>query len=88
MLRPAQPNGQTQHVAASGLAGSWGTRTRTPLENAGETGVPQESGAESGAPFDDSAPVYPDLAFVVNAWPTLPEAVRAAVVALVQQAGG
>jgi hypothetical protein len=62
-------------------------RTRTPLENAGKTGVPQESGAESGASIGDSHPVDPDLAEVIAAWPGLPEAIRRKVVALLRQAG-
>jgi hypothetical protein len=59
-------------------------RTRTPLENAGKTGVPPESGAESGAVGGDSAPIDPDLMAVVAAWPTLSDATRRQVVALVQ----
>ncbi len=61
---------------------------RTTSENTGKTGVPQESGAESGASSGDSAPIDPDLAAVVSAWPTLPYAIRAAVLAIVRAPQG
>lgn len=53
---------------------------RTPAENTGKTGAFSESGAESGAigaqepAFDVSA--APDLARLIDAWPTLPEAIN------------
>jgi hypothetical protein len=54
-------------------------------------GVAPQGGAKSGALSGDSvasgalpAPTDPDLAAVVNAWPTLPEAVRRQVVGLVR----
>jgi hypothetical protein len=58
-------------------------RTRTTLENAGKTGVPQESGAESGAVESDSGASDSDLMAVVGAWPTLSETIKRQVVALV-----
>jgi hypothetical protein len=47
-----------------------------------------QGGAESGAVDARHAVQAPDLAEVVGAWPGLPPATRAAVVAMVRQAGG
>jgi hypothetical protein len=63
-------------------------RTRTTLENAGKTGVPQESGTESGTVGAQLAPIDPDLAAVVNAWPTLPETTRRQIAATIREAVG
>ncbi|HUT57138.1 MAG TPA: hypothetical protein VNA25_04610 [Phycisphaerae bacterium] len=50
-------------------------------------GIPvRERGAESGADSAETAPVHPDLAKVIEAWPTLPEAVRAGILAMVEAA--
>ncbi len=46
-----------------------------------------ERGTESGTVGGDSSLIDPGLAHVANAWPTLPEAVRRAVLAPVQEAG-
>jgi hypothetical protein len=46
-----------------------------------ELGAPPASGCTDGC-------TDPDLARVLEAWPTLPEPIRAAVLALVQAAGG
>ena len=43
--------------------------------------------AESGAPAT-STPIDPQLAAVVAAWPTLPEAIRRAVLALIHATNG
>lgn len=71
----------------------WGG-TRTPLENTGKTGVSDQSGAKSGAvgaqtaDFGDSAtdPMDPELAAVVDAWPALPAAIKAGILAMVRAA--
>jgi hypothetical protein len=44
--------------------------------------LPDEGGAESGA----LAAIDPNLAAVVAAWPTLPEAIRAGIAAMVRAA--
>lgn len=69
--------------------------TRIPPENTGETDAPPESGAKSGALSGDSdpnptpaTPADPDLAAVVAAWPALPPAIRAGVMALVNAGKG
>ena len=53
------------------------------MDSSENTGVARQGGpAKSGALSGDSAPIDPELAAVVAAWPTLPEAVRRQVVAL------
>ena len=41
----------------------------------------------AGQPAPKASPTDPDLAAVVAAWPTLPEALRAGIVAMVRAAG-
>ena len=48
---------------------------------------PVARAAISGASGDDSAPLDPDLALVIERWPDLSEAVRTALLALVQATG-
>ena len=45
-----------------------------------------EGGAKSGAVSADCSPTDPDLAHILDAWPTLPQAVRAGILALVRAA--
>jgi hypothetical protein len=49
-------------------------------------GQPAAGGAKSGAASPDRSPADPDLARLVDAWPTLPPPIRAAVLALVETA--
>ena len=50
---------------------------------------PAESlGALLGALAAEIAPVAPDLADVLSAWPTLPEALKVGIVAMVKAAAG
>ena len=72
-----------------------GTRTRNhridsqpgecpnPRQNAGLRDIPQTPAAPAAAPGAET-PLPPDLAAVVAAWPALPPAVRAGIVAMVQ----
>jgi hypothetical protein len=60
---------------------------RTGHENGQKTAISSSGGAESGAVGADSGPIDPDLAVIIDAWPTLPEAVRRKVVEMVAQAG-
>jgi hypothetical protein len=53
---------------------------RTPVEKPAKTPLFTEEGAKSGA----LAIIDPELATVVDAWPTLPEAVRAGMLAMVR----
>lgn len=43
-------------------------------------------GTESGTLAADSTPVDPDLAEIASAWPTLPDAIKAGVMAMVKAA--
>ena len=49
-----------------------------------KTPISGEGGAKSGARDALKAPVDPDLALIQNRWPTLPEHIKAAVLALVR----
>jgi hypothetical protein len=53
------------------------------MQNTGKTGIPPQSGAESGAPGARKAPLDPELAAVVDAWPALPEAIKAGILAMI-----
>jgi len=58
----------------------------------GNSQIPTERGAKSGAP-DAPKPantrtLCPDLVEVVNAWPALPPAIRAGILAMIQAAKG
>lgn len=62
-----------------------------PSKSPGKTHVPGESGAKSGALPGDSVaqpapatPTDPDLAAVIAAWPSVPLAVRAGILAMVK----
>jgi hypothetical protein len=54
----------------------------------GKTGFFQRSAAESGAGGAENRPLDPDLAVVVQAWPDVPETVRASILAMVRAAAG
>jgi len=47
---------------------------------------PKQGEAESEAVCRNSAPFDPELAAVVEAWPTLPEPIKAGILAMVQAA--
>jgi hypothetical protein len=49
---------------------------------------PASGGAESGALALQTFPIDPALAALIDAWPTLPEAIRAGIQAMVRAAGG
>ena len=63
-----------------------------PADFAGKPGISQPGGAESDAPGGDLAsirqPADSDLAAVVKAWPDLPPAIRAGILAMIQAAQG
>jgi hypothetical protein len=50
-------------------------------------GVADEGGAESGALGAENRPEDPDLGAVVDAWATLPETIKAGILAMVRAAG-
>lgn len=72
---------RTQSINASGWGG-----IRTPRKNAGKTQVTNQSGAESGALGAREAPIDPELAAVVEAWPALPDAIKAGILAMIRAA--
>lgn len=62
---------------------------------AGNTRVPDSGGSKSGnnggglgPPMPPTMPTDPGLAEVIAAWPDLPPAIRAGIVAMVKAAGG
>ena len=81
-------SGGTTRDSAIKMAEVHGNRTTT--ENAGETADSNRGGAESGALGAQhtlpEAPPGPELAAVVEAWPNLPEAIKAGIVAMIRAA--
>ncbi len=67
-------------------------RTRTDFHNPlqdNELGNPADVSAAAGAAIEgDSAPIDPDLAAVVAAWPALPATARQSILRIVRQAAG
>jgi hypothetical protein len=49
---------------------------------------PAPGGAESGALAPQNPAIDPALAALIDAWPTLPDAIRAGILAMVWAAGG
>lgn len=52
-------------------------------KSSGNSGGRDQSGAECGALGAREAPADPDLAAVVDAWPTLPAAIKSAILAMI-----
>ncbi|MCC7086404.1 MAG: hypothetical protein IT427_15495 [Pirellulales bacterium] len=52
-------------------------------QSSGNNGVGNQSGAKSGALGAQKAPLDPDLAAVVDAWPDLPAEVKEAVMGII-----
>ena len=77
-----------------------GTRTRTSLtgqrilshddtpENPEKTGVSANAGADAGAVETKREQFSPELQALIDAWPALPEALKAGILAMVRAAGG
>ena len=61
---------------------------RTPSEISTKNVDFGQGGAESGALTPESTSIDPALATIIDAWPMLPEAIRAGILALVRAAGG
>lgn len=60
----------------------------TPPQNTDHTAFSGEGAAKSGAVHHcQELPADPDLARLVEAWPELPQPIRAAIVAMVDAAG-
>ena len=54
--------------------------------SSGRVEVSETAGAKSGAVDRENAPITPDLETVIDAWPTLPPAIRTAILAIVEAA--
>jgi hypothetical protein len=67
---------------------SGGGGIRTPPENPGKTAFSEKGGADSGAVTLSNFSNDSDLALIINAWPNLPEAIRAGILAIIRAAGG
>ncbi len=65
-----------------------GTGLELSHETTGNSIGSPQSGAESGAHDAQSGTFDPDLAAFVDAWPTLPEPLKAGILALVRAAEG
>ena len=61
---------------------------RTTPETGYKTAFFAEGGAESGAPTLTTPNIDPDLAALIDAWPNLPDAIRAGILAMIRAAGG
>ncbi|HUS46374.1 MAG TPA: hypothetical protein VM219_10195 [Phycisphaerae bacterium] len=59
----------------------------TPSKNRDLRDSQNASGAECGAEKAICEPIDPDLQRVIDAWPNLPEAVKAGIVAMVRASG-
>ena len=56
-------------------------------ENPEKNGLSENGGAPGGAPEPETGAFDPELAAVIERWPTLPQAVRTEVLAMVRAAG-
>ena len=52
----------------------------------GKTNDSKAGGAESGAVGSEIGPIEPDLRRLIDAWPTLPDALKTGIVAMVEAA--
>jgi hypothetical protein len=63
-----------------------GTGIELPPETTGNPSGSDQSGAESGALGAREAPIDQELAAVVDAWPALPAAIKAGILAMIRAA--
>jgi hypothetical protein len=75
----------TERTIAGGLGFS--VREQTP-ENTGKTGISADAGANAGAVETKTAHIGPDLQGIIDAWPALPDAIKAGILAMIRAAGG
>ena len=62
--------------------------TEQTAKSSGDTTISASAGANAGAVETKTAHDDPDLQAIIDAWPALPEAIKAGIVAMVQAAGG
>jgi hypothetical protein len=63
--------------------GGW---IRTASETPGNTALSAKGGAESGALTPTKTNIDPALSALIDAWPMLPEAIRAGILAMIRAA--
>jgi hypothetical protein len=59
-----------------------------PQETQGKTGISADAGADAGAVETKREQFSPDLQALIDAWPALPDAIKAGILAMVKAAGG
>jgi hypothetical protein len=64
-----------------------GTGLELLQDSAGNSTIAEQSGADSGALSAENRPLHPDLAAVGEAWPGLPAAIKAGILAMARAAG-
>jgi len=57
-----------------------------PPQNTEKSAISENGGAESGAFSVESSSLEPNLQQIIDAWPTLPEAFRGAIMAMIAAA--
>jgi hypothetical protein len=55
-------------------------------QSSGNSALGGQSGAECGARGAQNAPIDPELAAVIDAWPALPAAIKAGILAMIRAA--
>ena len=65
-----------------------GTGLELSQESTGNSSIASQSGAESGALGAQNGPFDADLGELAEAWPNLPKALRAGILAMVRAARG
>ena len=61
-----------------------GTGVEHLAKTTGETCDPKAGGAESAADPDEMSPIDPDLAYVIEAWPSLSQTFKAGILGMVR----
>jgi hypothetical protein len=61
-----------------------GNQLRRPLDSSGNSTIDSQSGAESGALGAGDLPDDAELNAVIDAWPNLPPAIKAGVLAMIR----
>ncbi|MGA2035589.1 MAG: hypothetical protein ABSG68_25350 [Thermoguttaceae bacterium] len=54
----------------------------------GKSGFSESGGAKSGALGAQDGAIDPELRAIIDAWPALPDAIKAGILAMVRTAGG
>jgi hypothetical protein len=83
-LLPAIPRAKSDASLLPPKPRQWAMRDEQLAESSGNIADSETGGAKSGALSADLAPIDPDLAVVVDAWPTLPADVRCRIVAIIR----